>query len=164
MSRQPNTVDLATTLAGDLIIGVDGDLKLWTGYSWLIGEINKVVRTAPGDWESHPTYGAGVEGFRGEENTAKTAKAMERQITDAIVAAQIITPPDYPSVQVVPVGLNEVIVYVNVVSVGISIDLMKLIVNYDKGVSVAIEEAQEDLPVPETSRFTKNKYLQRLKR
>ena len=154
------SIDIAMTLDGDLKISPSGDLEIASGTDWLIQEINKVVRTTNPQWKTHPTIGAGVGEFIGRQNTRDVADELSSAIKDALRAAEVVSLPDDVSVDVVPTSATTAVVYISVLSGGLSTPVTKLIVDYDKG--IAIPQDIEEPLASASSRFVKNKYLERI--
>lgn len=154
------SLDIAMTLDGDLKISSNGDLEIASGVDWLIQEINKVVRTTNPQWKTHPTIGAGVGEFIGQQNTKDVADELAAKIRDSLRAAEVVVLPDDVSVEVVPTGITTAVVYISVLSGGLSTPVTKLIVDYDKG--IAIPQDVEEPLASDSSRFVKNKYLERI--
>ena len=154
------SIDIAMTLDGDLKVADNGDLEISSGTDWLIQEINKVVRTTNPLWKTHPTIGAGVGEFIGRQNTKDVADELAGKIKDSLRAAEVVTLPDDISVDVVPTSATTAVIYISVLSGGYSTPVTKLIVDYDKG--IAIPQDEEEPLATSSSRFVKNKYLERI--
>jgi hypothetical protein len=160
----PTKTDVKMTLDGDLTVGGNGDFELTNGFDWLAREINKIVRTVNPLWTIHPTIGAGVESFIGRTNDRETADNLRSEIMDAVERSGILQPGQSVDVEVVPLSMESVSVYVNVNATGISKELFKLIVDYRSGLTAEIpDDAERVVPaVPPRTSTPKNKYLKRI--
>lgn len=163
MASYGTRVDIMMTLEGDLVVGANGDLKLTYGQDSVIRDINKVLRTTNPDWVTHPAIGAGLETFVGAQNTRETATMMERQITDAIIRAEILRPGDIPKVEVVPVSFDEVKVYISILSGLDQIDVSKVIIDFKNGFAEVSDELAEPQATVTEGRVSQNKYLKRIR-
>jgi hypothetical protein len=161
----PTKNDIKMTLDGDLAAGANGDFELTTGSDWLAREINKIVRTTNPLWRIHPTIGAGLEGFVGRNNDRQTAEDIRQEIVDAIDRSKILQTDQTVSVDVVPISMHEVAVYINVSATGISREVIKVIVDYRSGIAVEVPDETERIAPKDPPRTTtpKNKYLKRIR-
>ncbi len=160
----PRETDILMTLDGDLAVGGDGDFELTRGFDWMAREVNKIVRTINPQWRHHPTIGANVESFIGENNTRETASALRQEILDAISRSTLLRDGQSIDVIVVPLSMESVSVYVNFEAPGISRELTKLVVDYRSGIAIDIPDEtfrNKPEPLPGT-RETENKYLKRI--
>jgi len=110
-----DSIDMDFSWDGDYAISDDGDLKDTT-YDYLQSlrnEIHNVMRSEFGDWELNPNFGANASDFRGEPNTRETGTAIEERFRARIVAAGIVRAGDL-GVRVVPVGIHQVMVVINI--------------------------------------------------
>ena len=160
----PRETDILMTLDGDLAVGGNGDFELTEGFDWLAREVNKIVRTINPQWRYHPTIGANVESFIGMNNNRETASALRQDILDAINRSQLLKDGQSVAVDIVPLSMESVSVYINFEAPGISRELTKLIVDYRSGIAINIpdETFQNETAPPPGTRETKNKYLKRI--
>ena len=160
----PRDTDIMMSLDGDLVVGGDGDFQLTSGFDWLAREINKIVRTINPQWRYHPTIGANVESFIGRNNSRATASELRRDILDAINRSRLLADGQSVSVDVVPLSMESVSVYINFEAAGISREISKLVVDYRSGIAIDIPDdtfQNTTEPLPGT-RESKNKYLKRI--
>jgi len=160
----PSKRDVVMTLDGDLAVGGNGDFELTEGFDWLAREINKIVRTTNPLWTVHPTIGAGVESYIGRTNDRATANDLRRDIIDAVERSTLLGAGQSVAVDVIPLSLDSVAVYVNISSDGVQLETLKLIVDYRSGVTAQIPDDTFSTPPPPPPRTRKpaNKYLRRI--
>jgi hypothetical protein len=155
--------DIQITSSGDLVVDGNGDLRLTDGADWLGREFLKRLRTNNPEWWHHPGIGAGLELHMGSPNTRNTANAIKADIESALQDPELVG-SDRVSVEVVPVGASSVNVYINVNTTSSSLELLKLVIDYNTGVVVEIPDVPARPSSEEKKSFSGNKYLDRLRR
>lgn len=107
-------VDIKLTLDGDLEIGPDGDLATVYGDEQIAQEALFRLKTTRGDYVLSPDVGASLEDFIGEPNTPFVRTAIEQRIYNTLTSKGLIIDP---TIDVIPIGLNDVYVLIEFPSV-----------------------------------------------
>ena len=88
-------VDLSLPYGGDLSLTASNDAALVSAGAGLVEErLFRVVGTAPGDYEYHPTYGIGAEEYVGSD-VGENSKFLA-----AVVDYQLLSDPNVKDVTV----------------------------------------------------------------
>lgn len=107
-------IDLKMTEDGELVVGTDGDLQLAYGDEQLAQEILFKLKTTLGDWRLSPNVGSNLERFIGQPNEPLTHSLIKSEVYRAITRNNFIS---LPTVDVIPVGENEVLIIIEFGSV-----------------------------------------------
>lgn len=110
-----DSIDLAWTWDGDLVIDKLGDIKdTQDNYLQALADtIQAVVKSETFDWEKDPMVGANLSEFQGEPNTRQLGKAIEDRVKIALISQNIVQRGDI-NIKVVPVHANQVAIYITV--------------------------------------------------
>lgn len=155
-------VDIAMSEDGDLVIE-KGDLKLHNGINWLISEIQKILKTCNPEWRIHPNVGVGLDEFIGQPNNREVGKFIERKIREKIKAEGLDYPGDV-DVQVVPISVSDIMIYINLKIGEQNIFLSKVIYDYSKGlITQSAETMVPEAENPQINRAPSNPYLSRIR-
>lgn len=105
--------DWKTDIDGDLVIE-GGDLAIATEAEATAAEIAMRIRTELFGYAPDPTFGAGLDRFRGEPQSRETGTAIERAATQALLRDGKF-PPDSITVRAVPLSVHTIGLYLFVV-------------------------------------------------
>ena len=112
-----NEVDIGFTMDGDLDLSLlEGgyeDLSYSSGPDFILQSVNNRLRTQSPDWYTYPHLGANLEDFIGEPNTRETAESIITNIRYTLTYDRLVSEEDL-EVDVIPVNINEVVVYVSI--------------------------------------------------
>lgn len=102
-------VDIKVTESGELILTESGDLAITYGDEQVAQEVLFRLKTTRGDWMLSPDVGASLEEFIGEPNIPLIHAMIENRVVNTLLKGNLLFSP---SVQVIPIGVNEVLVIV----------------------------------------------------
>ena len=115
MPRNYDNIDATWDWNGDYSVGKDGDIAdtRFDQIQDLIQQVRVIVGSALGDWDEHPSRGAGLDDFTGEANTKITATSIQRRIESALIDNSVVGEEDL-SVQIMPVGPHELYITIGI--------------------------------------------------
>lgn len=104
--------DIASTIGGDIIIGTDGDLKLFDSLETHKAAANFLLRTDYGDYTPDRKVGCNLGVFIGELNTEENHIKMEFNINRSL-QSQIFSTEDVVAT-VVPFDIEEALCVIQI--------------------------------------------------
>lgn len=110
-----DSIDADFSFDGDYDIGSDGDIKDTSSdyLKSLTNEIHSIMKSEIGDWEKHPLYATDLTEEVGKPNNQITGRSIEQKVRSALISNNIVKSQDL-AVRVVPVGLNQVLILLNI--------------------------------------------------
>jgi hypothetical protein len=106
-----NAYDIAVSPSGDLVLDSTGDFSLTYASGVLKQDISFRIRTNPGELETHPEVGAGLDSLVGEPNTRETSKDGEGRIINSLIYDGMVRNADL-YVRGVPINNESIMYYV----------------------------------------------------
>lgn len=122
--------DLLFTVAGDIELSANGDLKLVSGADQVAQGIIFRLKTVAGDFVLQPGCGASLESLIGEANSAETGRTMEALIVNSLTHDGFLREVDltvtvFPTSTTTISALVVVVVDDRPVRVAASVDLVE---------------------------------------
>ena len=105
--------DLLYTDNGDFWVGSNGDLEETKNYLYkgLIQKIRTRLESNPGDWKLQPGIGAGLQGFRGRENTRNLGDEIKTVVANEILQIGFLSPNEFV-VDVIPTSTTSIMIII----------------------------------------------------
>lgn len=122
-------VDLKVDEDGDLVVGDNGDLALATPVETIVQDIIFRIRTQHNDYELDPLIGANINIFLGEPNTRRNGDLIKEQVYHALTRDNRLRRPQF-NVEVVPVGMDTVLILVIITDRIDQFDGNNLLINF----------------------------------
>lgn len=155
----------------DVLFGYDedihidgGDLKRTSGVDYIERLIYKRLISVKNDWKLHGEIGSSPNEFIGQPNTRETAEKIKETIISDLRTA--ISPATI-NVKVVPVDLDEVVIYIDVIVNNDIVSSRSFKLDFINGFKkVPFDEEVNNKTsnvLFEEQSFKKNKYIDRIK-
>lgn len=140
--------DIEMSIDGDFVV-YNNDLKINTGITWFIQEVNKIVKSNAADWFFAPNAGADIMQYYGQINSRELGQKIQQDIKYKIEKQNINYPAEL-SVKVVPLSHTEIKCYITLNTGDRIIDVSRVIFNLNKGIQIDTEviEKQENITIP----------------
>lgn len=131
----------------DILFGYDtdihfsgGDLQTTSGLDYIEREIYKVLISDKGDWKTSPNLGASLSSFIGQKNNRETAEGIKSYVEKSLRSTVY---PASLNVDVVPVNESRIMVVINILVNGNSIDRFPFEFDFVNGFKkVSLRDAQ----------------------